>query len=111
MKTSLKGLKADAVLKAGVSVEMLVEVEVKADADFVIIEVPIPASCSYEVHREYFRDKVSITSNRLPTGKYTYTIKLLKRYTDTYTINPAKAELMYFPAFYGREKLKQFTIK
>ncbi|MBC5994457.1 carboxypeptidase-like regulatory domain-containing protein [Pontibacter cellulosilyticus] len=120
VKTSLKGMKADAVLKAGVPVEMLVEVEVKADADYVMIEVPIPASCSYdgkggqgsyEVHREYYRDKVSIFSNRLPKGKYMYTIKLLPRYSGTYTINPAKAELMYFPTFYGREKLKQVTVK
>jgi alpha-2-macroglobulin len=74
VKTSLKGLKEDAVLQAGKPVEMLVEVEVKADADYVIIEVPVPASCSYaskidkvihEVHWEYYRNKVSIFSDKL----------------------------------------------
>ncbi|MFD2245325.1 carboxypeptidase-like regulatory domain-containing protein [Pontibacter ruber] len=118
--TSLKGLKGDAVLQAGTPVEMLVEVEVKADADYVMIEVPIPASCSYdsktgkgpfEVHREYFRNKVSIFCDRLPKGKYTYSIKLLPRYTGSYTLNPAKAELMYFPTFFGRNKIKKVVVK
>ena len=99
---------------------MLVEVEVKADADYVMIEVPIPASCSYdaktgrgayEVHREYYRNKVSIFCDKLPKGKYTYSVKLLPRYTGSYMLNPAKAELMYFPTFYGRNKLKQVFVK
>jgi alpha-2-macroglobulin len=120
VKTSLKGLKEDAVLQAGKPVEMLVEVEVKADADYVMIEVPVPASCSYEsksgrgayeVHREYYRNKVSIFSDKLPKGKYTYSIKLLPRFTGSYTLNPAKAELMYFPTFFGRNKLKQVIVK
>ncbi|GHA56338.1 carboxypeptidase-like regulatory domain-containing protein [Pontibacter akesuensis] len=120
VKTTLKGLKEDAVLQAGKPVEMLVEVEVKADADYMMIEVPVPASCSYEsktdrganeVHREYFRNKVSIFCDKLPEGKYSYTVKLLPRYTGTYTLNPAKAELMYFPTFFGRNKLKQVIVR
>ena len=100
--------------------DLLVEVEVKADADYVMIQVPIPAGCSYEakegkgpyeVHREYFRHKVNIFCDKLPKGKYTYTIKLLPRYTGAYTLNPATAELMYFPSFFGRNELKQVRVK
>ncbi|WP_299708314.1 carboxypeptidase-like regulatory domain-containing protein [uncultured Pontibacter sp.] len=120
LTTSFKGITDQAALKAGTPVELVVEVEAKADADYVMIEVPIPAGCSYdekigkgpyEVHREYFRHKVAIFADRLPKGKHTYTIKLLPRYNGTYTVNPAKAELMYFPVFYGRTGLKGVKIK
>jgi alpha-2-macroglobulin len=88
--------------------------------DYVMIEVPIPASCSYdekrgrgpyEVHREYFRHKVTIFADRLPKGKYSYTIQLLPRFNGQYTVNPAKAELMYFPVFYGRTGIKSVTVR
>ena len=118
--TSLKNMADNATLTAGTPVTMQVEVEVKADADYVMVEVPIPAGCSYEsketngayeVHREYYRNKVSIFCDKLPKGKYTYTIKLVPRYTGTYTLNPAKAELMYFPTFFGRNRIKQVRVK
>ncbi|WP_370589907.1 hypothetical protein [Rufibacter sp. LB8] len=98
----------------------MLSVDVKGNASYVMIEVPIPAGCSYdtktkwgsnEAHREYFRDKVSIFSNYLYQGHYTFTIKLLPRYKGTYTLNPAKAELMYFPTFFGREALKTVEVK
>ncbi|MFC6997276.1 carboxypeptidase-like regulatory domain-containing protein [Rufibacter roseus] len=111
---------AKAALDAGKPVDLVVEVEVKADASFVMIEVPIPAGCTYdskstwgpnEAHREYFRNKVSIFSNHLSKGHYTFTIKLLPRYKGTYTLNPARAELMYFPTFFGREAAKEVEVK
>lgn len=120
MTSYLKGIKGNSVLQAGIPVEMVVEVEVKADADYVMIEVPVPASCSYdskdgrgpyEVHREYYRNKVSIFCDRLPKGKHMFTLKLLPRYTGSYTLNPARAELMYFPTFYGRNGMKQVLVR
>lgn len=63
------------------------------------------------MHREYLRHKVAIFADRLPKGKHTYTIKLLPRYNGVYTLNPAKAELMYFPVFYGRTGLKGMRIE
>jgi hypothetical protein len=108
------------LLKAGAPVTMIVKVDVKADADYVMIEAPIPAGCSYaskeqsfsnnEVHREYFRSKVSIFCRSLVKGKYQFQIELLPRYTGVYTLNPAKAEMMYFPIFNGREGLKKVVI-
>ncbi|MBX0332898.1 carboxypeptidase-like regulatory domain-containing protein [Pontibacter sp. HSC-14F20] len=120
VKTSFKGIVNQVVLTAGKPIELVVEVEAKADADYVLIEVPIPAGCSYdektgrgsyEVHREYFRHKVAIFADRLPKGRHTYTIKLLPRYSGVYTVNPARVELMYFPVFYGRTGLKEVRIK
>ncbi|MFT3826316.1 MAG: carboxypeptidase-like regulatory domain-containing protein [Chitinophagaceae bacterium] len=107
-------------LKAGEPVTLKVNVSVKADADFVMVEIPIPAGCSYkdkfqphtnnEVHREYFKNKVSLFCSSLAKGDYTFTVSLLPRYTGAYHLNPAKAEMMYFPVFFGREAMKQVQV-
>lgn len=107
-------------LKGGEAVSLKAEVTVKGDADYVMIEVPIPAGCSYEskeqswenneVHREFFKEKVSIFCRKLKQGKYEFSIKLMPRYSGKYNLNPAKAEMMYFPVFYGREGMKKVVI-
>jgi len=107
-------------LKAGNLTTLKVEVEVRADAEYVMIEIPIPAGCSYEnkkqdfwgveTHREYFKNKTSIFCTKLKQGKYTFNIDLMPRYSGSYVLNPAKAEMMYFPVFYGREGMKKIGI-
>lgn len=107
-------------LKAGTLAALKVEVEVRADADYVMIEIPIPAGCSYEnklqsfwgveTHREYFKEKTSIFCTKLKQGKYTFTIDLMPRYSGSYVLNPAKVEMMYFPVFFGREGIKKVGI-
>ncbi|NLR59045.1 TonB-dependent receptor plug domain-containing protein [Chitinophaga polysaccharea] len=109
-----------AQLTAGKSVQLTVEVDVKANADYIMVEIPIPAGCSYEekkgswtnneVHREHFKDKVSIFCNQLSKGRYTFQVALMPRYTGRYHLNPAKAEMMYFPIFFGRTGLTQINI-
>jgi len=113
--------KSISTLPAGVPVTMKVNIRVEKSAEFVMIEIPIPAGCSYqskgqfysnyEIHREYFEDHVSVFCEKLPKGNYEYQIQLLPRYKGSYTLNPAKAELMYFPVFYGRERIKRVEIK
>ncbi|WP_285055064.1 alpha-2-macroglobulin family protein [Pedobacter ginsengisoli] len=107
-------------LKGGTTAILKVDVEVRADADYVMIEIPIPAGCSYEnkpqsywgveTHREYFKHKTSIFCTKLKQGKYTFTVQLTPRYSGVYNLNPAKAEMMYFPVFYGREGMKKVKI-
>jgi len=109
-----------AVLKGGEQVQLKAEITAKGDADYVMIEIPIPAGCSYEskqqswenneVHREYFKEKVSIFCRKLKQGKYEFTVNLIPRYDGKYSLNPAKAEMMYFPVFYGREGMKAVVI-
>lgn len=95
-------------LRAGKPEKLEVTVEVHKDAQYVMIEVPIPASCSYEskrayfpgeVHREYFRHKTAIFCENLKPGTHRFYIELLPRYAGTFALNPAKVELMYFPVF------------
>jgi alpha-2-macroglobulin len=110
-----------AMLKAGVPATLIAKVTVVADAAYVMVEIPIPAGCSYqdksqsywsnEVHREYFKNKVSIFCESLPAGRYEFRVSLLPRYTGNYTLNPAKAEMMYFPVFVGREAIRRVVIQ
>lgn len=107
-------------LKGGKKVTLVADVNARADGEFVMIEIPIPAGCSYEskeqswrnneIHREYFKEKVSIFCRKLKQGQYKFEVELMPRYDGEYTLNPAKAELMYFPVFYGREGLKKVSI-
>jgi hypothetical protein len=107
-------------LTAGEQVTLQVVVVVKGNADYVMIEVPIPAGCGYfnknqpygnqEVHREYFKNKLSIFCGYLPRGEYQFQVSLLPRYTGVYRLNPARAEMMYFPVLYGREALRSIVI-
>ncbi len=108
-------------LKGGKTTILRVEVTARADAEYVMVEVPIPAGCSYEnkrqsfwgveTHREYFKNKTSIFCTRMGQGKYVFDIELMPRYSGVYHLNPAKAEMMYFPVFYGREGIKKVAIK
>ncbi|RTQ51480.1 hypothetical protein EJV47_06680 [Hymenobacter gummosus] len=107
-------------LKAGQPAELLVSVDVKAEARYVLVEVPIPAGCSYgpkapangyEVHREYLRHQTGIFLDHLPVGRHTFRISLQPRYRGRYTLNPAKAELVYFPTKFGRTDSKQTVVQ
>lgn len=108
-------------LTAGKPVTMKVQVSVLRSSEYVMIEIPIPAGCSYkdkiksgifnEVHREYFKNKVSIFCSSLPEGTYEFSISLLPRYTGQFSLNPAKADMMYYPVFFGREQMKKTTIQ
>ncbi len=108
-------------LKAGKPVKLEVKLEVKKDAEYVMINIPIPAGCSYnnknqswsgsEVHREYDLHETRIYCERLRAGIYHYTIDLLPRYKGKYRLNPAKAEWMYFPVIYGRDEMKNVAIE
>jgi uncharacterized protein YfaS (alpha-2-macroglobulin family) len=106
-------------LQAGVEVNLIVRVEVKKDAEYVMLEVPIPAGCTYaskplargkEVHREYFREQCSIFCRDLQAGSYEFRIPLLPQFSGSYTLNPAKTEMMYFPVFFGRNAGKRVQV-
>ncbi len=107
-------------LKYGELATLEVQVLVKSAADYVMIEAPIPAGCGYgdkvqkggpEVHREYFKDRTAIFCERLPVGKYTFSIPLEPRFTGRFTLNPARVEQMYFPVFYGRNEVERVQVE
>lgn len=113
------GRQAD-LLEKGVAAELRVSVEAEADAAYVMIEIPIPAGCSYlskqkssnphQVWRESYKERAVIFCNHLPQGTHTFTIELLPRYTGRYHINPARASLMYYPTICGNNESVSCTI-
>lgn len=106
-------------IPAAEKVQMVVNVKVLADAEYVLIEMPIPAGCNYStksqtwgnMHKEYFKNKVVLFAETLKKGDYTFEVELEPRYKGTYTLNPSKAALMYFPAFYGRNEVIKVEIR
>jgi hypothetical protein len=112
--TSLENRKS--TIEAGQPVNLLVEVNVKGDAsmEYVMIEVPIPGSCSYddkpqsprETHREYFKEKTVIFCENLKAGTHSFTIPLLPRFTGKFFQNPAQVSLMYVPVVNANTDLK-----
>jgi hypothetical protein len=114
-------------LIAGKQTTLHITLQVKqANAEYVMIEVPIPAGCSYaskksnyyrfsysgyETHREYFKDRVIIFCEKLPIGTYEYEIELLPRYNGNYYLNPAKVEMMYFPVIYSNNNERKVRIE
>lgn len=108
-------------LKEGKTTILQATLNLSGDGEYIQIEIPIPAGCSYEsktmgnywkeTHREHYKEKVVIFCNKLSKGQHVFVVELLPRYTGRYTLNPAKAELMYFPAFYGNEEIKTTLIK
>jgi hypothetical protein len=113
-------------LIAGKQTTLHVTLQVKQEnAEYVMIEIPIPAGCSYaskktnyynfissgrETYREYFKEKVVIFCEKLPTGTYEYNVELLPRYSGNYYINPAKVEMMYFPVIYSNNNERKVRI-
>lgn len=107
-------------LKGGEEATLLVKVNIKKDADYVLINVPIPGGCSYastqsknrfESHRENFKNEATIFCDRLPVGEHEFEVKLVPRYSGNYTLNPAKIELMYFPTFNANNVIKSVSIE
>lgn len=107
-------------LKPGQNAKILVKVEVKRKADHVMVEVPIPAGCTYdndgnysnsENYREKFKNKTNIYCEKLEVGTHYFEVNLSVRYSGEFTMNPAKVELMYFPYYFGRNEVKTVKIK
>ncbi|MBL7776802.1 MAG: carboxypeptidase-like regulatory domain-containing protein [Chitinophagales bacterium] len=107
-------------LKAGEPAELKVKITAKNFAEYISIEVPIPAGCTYykkdfpkmqgEIHREYHKNKVMIFCDKLNAGTHEYRIWIEPRFSGGYTLNPARCELMYFPTIYGRNEIKKINI-
>ena len=66
---------------------------------------------SIESYREQFRQKTSIYCTQLAKGNYSFDVQLIARYNGSYTLNPTKVELMYFPTFFGRNEIKKVKVK
>ena len=89
---------------------------VKKNAEFAMLEIPIPAGAvyinkfknrlPYETERQYQNDKVVVFFRNLPYGNYYFNIDLQSRFAGEFNVIPTKISLMYFPdvfSFSGSE--------
>ena len=93
---------------------------VKKNAEFVMLEIPIPAGAvyknkfksklPYEVERQYQKDKVVIFFRNLPYGNYNFSIDLQSRFSGEFNVIPTKISLMYFPDVFSFSDSNIFEI-
>lgn len=105
--------------RPGEIVKLKVSVDAERTADYVMLEIPIPAGLDYaekpaarygEYYRSYYDHQVVIFYESLAAGKFEIEIPLVARYEGKYYINPAKISQQYFPAFYGATEVKWMNI-
>jgi len=116
IKTNLETMQT---LQAGKKFNFIIELITDKEAEYVMVEIPIPASCTYlskpqsvmNGHIEYFNNKICIYIPKIYAGKQTFSFELMPRFSGKYTVNPAKAELMYFPTNFGRNGIGKVSIK
>ncbi|MEM6395733.1 MAG: alpha-2-macroglobulin family protein [Bacteroidota bacterium] len=97
------------------------DLRLDAPADYVLLEIPIPAGAEYadrdeasgpgEVHREYRRNRVAVFIDHLEAGTYRYRVALDGRFAGQYTQNPPRVELQYSPAVQANGELKFVVIE
>ncbi len=105
-------------LQSGEKVNIEISLFAKEEADYVMLEIPIPAGCIYtaktqddwNIHKEFFKNKVVMFIPYLSKGKHVFSIPLETRFAGKFTINPATASLMYFPVLFGRNSSSSVTI-
>ncbi|WP_373553502.1 alpha-2-macroglobulin family protein [Haliscomenobacter sp.] len=109
-----------AVLRLNEPVSLQVDVQVKRAAKYVMVEIPIPAGCTYfdknearshfEVHREYHADRVLIFCDELPAWNHQFRVQLLPQFAGSFTLNPVWVEDMYHPLENGTNTVRKVEI-
>ncbi len=115
IKTRIGG---DGTLRVGLATTLDVEITVKQrGAEYVMVEIPIPAGCDYahkptgsETYREYYKEKTVVYYRTMSQGVYNLSIPLLPRFPGSYTVNPAKVELMYFPVVSSNNDMERVEL-
>lgn len=107
-------------LKAGEAVRMIAAVKLESEAEYMSLQLPIPAGCSYaekrtwwagESYREYKREQTEIYCRRLPAGTHRFEVKLMPRFGGGFNLRTSRAEMMYFPLFFGQNEQKRIEIR
>jgi len=108
-------------LIAGTPTVYTVNVNVREDMNYVLLEIPIPASCIYnpkrarpnanESYRENFRYMTAISCASLTKGTHQFQIQLIPRYEGQFNALPVKVEEMYFPVNVNYSSAKKIVVE
>ncbi|OYU94892.1 MAG: hypothetical protein CFE21_14530 [Bacteroidetes bacterium B1(2017)] len=87
--------------------------------EFIMVQIPIPASCNYlnknerfgadEV--EYHKDRILLFYRKLRTGKFSFSIQLEPRFEGEFTLLPVQVENMYNPEIKGNSASLRISVK
>lgn len=93
-------------LKLAEPLIMEIEVIVRKPSKYVLLELPLPAACSYgggvpqknphEEFRKNYKNKTAIACRNLSVGRHKFQVQLVPRFAGSYNVPPAKVQLMYF---------------
>jgi uncharacterized protein YfaS (alpha-2-macroglobulin family) len=105
-------------LKTGQSSQFTVNIFAKKSAEFVMVEVPLPAGCLvtqkeqvWGQYREYLKDKVLIFFEKMQQGTHTIDLPIEVRFSGSFSQNPIRVELMYQPILFGRNGMQRVIIE
>lgn len=106
-------------LNKGEEIKLVIKVKADKPADYVMLEIPIPAGLDYvskpaagyrEYHRSYYDHQVVIFYEHLTAGEFEISFPLKARYPGKYQVNPAKISQQYFPAFFGSTGVERVNV-
>jgi hypothetical protein len=108
-------------LKTGEDFTLTVNVLAKTNQGQVVIEIPIPAGCSYgekrfgegynEIHREFREDRVLIYLNSMNFGNHTYYIPLRTLFKGTFNTASARVSQLDYSDKASYTLRKKFVIE
>ena len=110
-------------LTSGEPITMEVEVIVKKSSQYVLMEIPIPASCSYggnlpqtnanEEYRKKYDHMTAIACRNLSAGRHKFYIQLIPRFEGSFSLLPTSVGLMYYPdvTYYAPSKTVKVAAK
>lgn len=109
-------------LKQGEKIILRTTVNCSRESEYVMLEIPIPAGCVpvknnervhsyYESAREAYKDHTEIFCGLLKKGSYTFDVELEVRYKGSFTVNPARASMMYYPDQYGNTVTRKIEVR
>jgi hypothetical protein len=106
-------------LKQQVPVTYQVNIHSKQNMEFVLLKIPIPASCEYidkpnisgAVEVSYHKNEVWVYYRVLPKGTRSISLQLEPRFGGSYTLLPVQLEQMYEPELRGNNEVKRVEVK
>ncbi|MCG9880545.1 MAG: carboxypeptidase regulatory-like domain-containing protein [Bacteroidia bacterium] len=86
--------------------------------EFIMIQIPIPASCSYVTKGnsfgadevEYHKDRIILFYRKFKAGNYQFNIPLEPRFAGSFTVLPVQIENMYNPTITGNAAKTELKI-
>jgi len=105
-------------LKTNFEVEYTVQLKSLKNQEFIMVQIPIIASCNYlnkmnnfgadEI--EYHKDRVILYFRKLRAGNYTFKFLLEPRFAGNYTQLPIQVESMYNPEIKGNNLSRKMIV-